>query len=76
MAGGVKPWRSRLVDHADVDPTQLVANALNWRIHPAAQRRNSSSGTIKRATDRLTAGFEYVGPPMDREQARRLLGAR
>jgi hypothetical protein len=27
----------------------------------------------KRATTRLTAGFEYVGPPMSRREAERLL---
>jgi len=26
-----------------------------------------------RASSRFTAGFEYVGPPMDAHQARRLL---
>ena len=31
-------WRSRIVGHDNVDPTQLLANPRNWRIHPARQR--------------------------------------
>ena len=29
---------------------------------------------MKHASDRLTAGFEYVGPPMNKKAARLLLG--
>ena len=29
---------------------------------------------MKLAADRLTAGFEYVGPPMNQKAARLLLG--
>lgn len=32
------PWRSRIVGHEDVDPTQLLANPNNWRTHPGRQR--------------------------------------
>jgi hypothetical protein len=40
MAPNVTPkWRSRIVGHAEVDPSTLVANPLNWRKHPAAQNR-------------------------------------
>ena len=33
------PWRSRIVGHADVAPSEIVANPANWRRHPASQRR-------------------------------------
>ena len=32
-------WRSRIVGHDEVPPDQLLANPLNWRIHPQFQRR-------------------------------------
>ncbi len=39
MAGGVKAgWRNRIVGHGEEAPDQLLANALNWRIHPKAQQ--------------------------------------
>ena len=31
-------WDNRIVGHGEVDPTQLLANPLNWRIHPQAQQ--------------------------------------
>jgi hypothetical protein len=31
------PWRSRIVDHADVSPAELLDNPRNWRQHPKAQ---------------------------------------
>src|SRR5262249_30618742 len=31
---------------------------------------------LRHAATRLTAGFEYTGPPLDRETARRILGKR
>lgn len=31
-------WRSRIVGHANVPPTDLVPNPENWRAHPQAQR--------------------------------------
>lgn len=33
-----KPWRSRIVGHADVAPDQLLANPANWRCHPKYQQ--------------------------------------
>ena len=30
-------WTNRIVGHADVDPTTLTANDLNWRRHPKSQ---------------------------------------
>lgn len=32
-------WRSRIVDHAEVSPGDLVPNPSNWRTHPADQQR-------------------------------------
>lgn len=31
-------WRSRIVGHAEVPPTELTANPRNWRKHPKAQQ--------------------------------------
>ncbi len=31
-------WRSRIVKTAEEDPEQLLANPLNWRIHPKHQQ--------------------------------------
>ena len=33
------PWRSRIVDHANVAPAELVPNPRNWRTHPADQQK-------------------------------------
>ena len=30
-------YRNRIVGHAEIDPTQLLANPKNWRIHPKVQ---------------------------------------
>lgn len=38
------------------------------------EARDLGVGKMKRAVDRLTAGFEYVGPPADRATATLLLG--
>jgi hypothetical protein len=39
VAGGVKAgWRNRIVGHGEEAPDQLLANAMNWRIHPKAQQ--------------------------------------
>jgi hypothetical protein len=32
-------WRSRIVDHGEVPPADLLANPKNWRIHPRHQQR-------------------------------------
>lgn len=34
----------------------------------------SRSGRVRHATTRLTAGFEYVGPPLDRREVERVMG--
>jgi energy-coupling factor transporter ATP-binding protein EcfA2 len=38
------------------------------------ESRDLGVGSMKRAVDRLTAGFEYIGPPADPAVAARLLG--
>lgn len=32
------PWRNRIVGYDEVDPEQLLANPLNWRIHSELQQ--------------------------------------
>jgi len=34
----ISSWRSRIVDHGNVSPAELVANPKNWRTHPPAQQ--------------------------------------
>ena len=31
-------WRNRIVGHGDEDPSRLIANPKNWRLHPKAQQ--------------------------------------
>src|SRR5258705_5751371 len=33
------PWQQRIVDHALVDPSTLLAHPQNWRRHSEGQRR-------------------------------------
>jgi GNAT superfamily N-acetyltransferase len=42
----------------------------------ADERRNKGVGAMKRAADRLTAGFEYAGPAADATLAAAMLGPR
>ena len=46
----------------------------HWKIHRAPSFAAGAEGGMKHATTRLTASFTYVGPPMNRIQARMLLG--
>lgn len=46
------PWRSRIIGHGEEDPEQLVANPLNWRIHPRTQQE---------ALEGLLDGVGWVG---------------
>jgi hypothetical protein len=32
-------WRTRIVNHAEVPPAELVPNPRNWRTHPPEQQR-------------------------------------
>jgi GNAT superfamily N-acetyltransferase len=48
-----------------------------WRMHRSpslATGRERQMKGLRHATTRLTAGFEYIGPALPRDQARRLLG--
>jgi hypothetical protein len=38
MSGDGTPWENRIVGHGVEDPSQLLANDMNWRTHPAFQR--------------------------------------
>ena len=31
-------WRNRIIGEEDIAPDQLLANPLNWRIHPKFQQ--------------------------------------
>jgi ABC-type molybdenum transport system ATPase subunit/photorepair protein PhrA len=56
--------------------TSARRRSPHWRMHRAPSLAGSSASKerrMKHATTRLTAGFEYVGPPMDPCQARLLL---
>ena len=46
----------------------------HWRMHRAPSFAAGTEGGMKHATTRLTASFTYVGPAMNRLQARMLLG--
>jgi len=41
-------WGKRIVGHGEVDPKELTANPLNWRIHPLHQRH-----AVKDALDQV-----------------------
>lgn len=32
-------WNNRITGHGEADPEQLMANPLNWRIHPSFQQK-------------------------------------
>lgn len=32
-------WRNRIVRSGTIDPEQIIANPMNWRIHPTAQQQ-------------------------------------
>lgn len=38
MQGMTDQWVNRIVGQGEVDPEQLLANPLNWRIHPRVQQ--------------------------------------
>jgi hypothetical protein len=46
----------------------------HWRLHRPPSLAGGREGKLKHAVTRLTAGFEYVGPPLPPAQARALLG--
>ena len=46
--------------------------SADWRLTRAPALARAHEGRLRHATTRLTAGFEYIGPPLDRATARRL----
>jgi ABC-type Mn2+/Zn2+ transport system ATPase subunit len=46
-----------------------------WQMRRAPSFAAGHEGRLRHATTRLTAGFEYIGPPLPAHQARTLLGA-
>ncbi len=38
MATDSPSWKSRIIGHEEVSPTELLANPRNWRIHPQLQQ--------------------------------------
>ena len=44
-----------------------------WRLTRASSLARPDRRNIRHAATRLTASFEYVGPPLDRGEAERLL---
>jgi ParB-like chromosome segregation protein Spo0J len=48
-AAGDSRWTTRIVDHGEASPSELVGNPRNWRLHPRHQ------------SDALTAALDRVG---------------
>lgn len=44
-----------------------------WRMHRPPSLAHARAGTLRHATTRLTAGFEYIGPALPRRLAQALL---
>jgi hypothetical protein len=58
--------------------TNARRRSPHWRMRRPPSLAGSSASTepgMKHAATRLTAGFEYIGPPMDPRQARLLLAS-
>jgi energy-coupling factor transporter ATP-binding protein EcfA2/GNAT superfamily N-acetyltransferase len=51
--------------------TKHRVNSSLWRVTglPALGKKDGGTTTMKRSTNRLSAGFEYIGPAMEKEQA-------
>ncbi len=72
-------WRSRIVGTGTEDPTQLVANPRNWRIHPKGQQDALSSVLdevgwvqqvmVNRTTGNVVDGHLRVELALSREEA-------
>lgn len=46
----------------------------HWRMHRKPSLAGGHEGKLRHAVTRMTAGFEYLGPPMPRVEAELLLG--
>lgn len=63
MADG---WKNRIVGHGEEAPDQLLANPLNWRVHPKAQQEALAGaidevGYIRSVTVNKTTGHVVDG---------------
>jgi GNAT superfamily N-acetyltransferase len=66
-----------VVAHCARSPLWLMGREPSFGTRQRANRRTARGGFVgnmKRASNRLTAGFEYVGPPATRDVALALLG--
>ncbi len=71
-------WKSKIVGHAKVAPDQLVANPLNFRTHPMAQREALAAAieevgfirsvTVNQRTGNLIDGHERVWQALQGEE--------
>lgn len=71
-------WQSKIVGHGKVAPDQLVANPLNFRVHPQAQRDALEAAiaevgfirsvTVNKRTGNLVDGHERVWQALKTEQ--------
>ena len=74
-----RPWRNRIVGHADVDPRTLVPNPANWRRHPREQQRALAGAieevglvagvTVNQLTDHLVDGHLRLELALARHEA-------
>jgi ABC-type ATPase involved in cell division len=53
---------------------QARLRSPNWRVTRKPSFASGHEGKVRHAVTRLTAGFEFVGPPLPRRQAAALLG--
>jgi ParB-like chromosome segregation protein Spo0J len=77
--GTAAPWRSRIVGHADVAPSDLVPNPRNWRTHPLDQQRALggaltevgwvSEVLVNRTTGRIVDGHLRIELALARDEA-------
>jgi hypothetical protein len=71
-------WRSKIVGHDRIDPASIVANPLNFRTHPQAQRDALAASieevgfvrsvTVNKRTGNLVDGHERVWQALKSEQ--------
>ncbi len=59
-------WKNRIVGEDMVDPSQLLANPMNWRIHPKAQQKAlkgilSEVGWVQRVIVNVNTGHVVDG---------------
>jgi hypothetical protein len=77
--GLTTPWRNRIVGSGEADPAQLVANPMNWRMHPTGQRRALTGSLdtvgwvqqilVNRGTERVLDGHARIEEALSRHEA-------